>query len=616
MSIDFLPDRIGERQVIHRRLTLAVVIIALLFLAVIGRTAYLQVAQYDYLSARSQDNRVRLAPVDPTRGIITDRQGQVLAENRSAFSLVIIPEQVNDMEALLAELDQLLDLNEAEIAAFHESRRRSRSFQEIPLRLELSEPVVAELTVNRHRFQGVEVKPQLVRHYPFGKSGSHVLGHVGRISAAELDRADRRRYRNNSFMGKAGVEAFYEDRLHGRLGVERIETNALGRPLAVLERDPPVPGNDIQLTLDMRLQQVAEAAMGDHRGAIVALDPNTGEVLALASMPTFDPNILSRGLDRASLHTLNQDWRQPLFNRATQGRYPPGSVIKPLLGLAGIAGGFIDPDEIVHCGGRFNLPNVSRTWRDWRPEGHGPVDFIQAVAQSCDIYYYQLAHAMGIGAMHEWMSRFGYGVRTGIDLRSERDGVMPSRDWKRRVLGEPWYTGETINTGIGQGFMLATPLQMATTTALIANRGVPIRPRLVASQTPALPPVEGLEPLTDIDESLWELTVDSMIETVHGPRGTARATGAGLGYQMAGKTGTAQVIGIGEDEEYDEETLDPRFHDHALFTAFAPAENPEIVVAVMVEHGGSGSATAAPMARQVIDAWLNREESEGELARR
>ena len=616
MSLDLLPDRTGERRVVRRRLTLAVVIVTLLFMAVIGRTAYLQVAQYDYLSARSQDNRVRLASVDPTRGIITDRQGRVLAENRSAFSLVIIPEQVADMEALLTELDQLLDLSEAEIAAFRETRRRSRSFHEIPLRLELSESMVAELTVNRHRFPGVEVKPQLVRHYPFGESGSHVLGHVGRISREELARADRRRYRHTSFTGKAGIEAFHEDRLQGKLGVESIETNALGRPLRVLERDPPVPGNDIQLSIDIELQQVAEAAMGEHRGAIVALDPRNGEVLALASLPTFDPNTLARGLDGASFQALNQDWRQPLFNRATQGRYPPGSVIKPLLGLAGIAGDYIDPDEIVHCRGRFNLPNVSRTWRDWRPEGHGPVDFIQAVAQSCDIYYYQLAHAMGIDAMHEWMSRFGYGLRTGIDLPSERDGVMPSQDWKRRVLGEPWYTGETINTGIGQGFMLTTPLQMATTTALIANRGVPIRPRLMASQTLALPPLEGLEPLTDIDDSLWELAVDSMIETVHGPRGTARATGAGLGYRMAGKTGTAQVIGIGEDEEYDEDSLEPRFHDHALFTAFAPAENPEIVVAVMVEHGGSGSATAAPMARQVVDAWLNRGDSQSELARR
>ena len=605
MSLDLLPDRSGERRVVRRRLAVAAVLMSLLFIAVVARIGYLQIIEYEDLSARSQDNRVRLAPIDPTRGIIYDRDGRIIAENRPAFSLTIVPEQVADMDALLTELDQLIDLSDAELEAFRDARRRARSFQEIPLRLQLSEAAVAELTVNRHRFPGVEVKPHLVRHYPYGETGAHAIGYVGRISEAELRNSDRRRYRGSSFIGKSGVEAFYEDRLQGELGFERLETNALGRALRVLEREPPVPGRSLRLTLDMALQRVAEDALGDYRGAIVALDPRTGAVLALASQPGFDPNDLARGLDQARFEALSRDPEQPLFNRAIRGRYPPGSVVKPFLGLAGVAEGHFHADETLYCNGRFNLPNVSRTWRDWKPQGHGHVDLVQSVAQSCDIYYYELAHRMGIDALHQWMTRFGFGVKTGIDLPGERPGVMPSREWKRAELGEPWYTGETINTGIGQGFTLATPVQMAASTAMLANRGRPVRPHLLARDAAAPRPEPRIEPLSGVDAELWDTIVDSMVAVVHGPRGTARAIGEDLDYQIAGKTGTAQVIGIGQDEEYDEEALDPRFHDHALFTAFAPASAPRIAVAVLVENGGSGSRTAAPMAREVIEAWLN-----------
>lgn len=607
MSLELLRDRAGERRVVRSRLALVGILLVLIFAAILGRVAYLQTVQYEHFSARSQDNRIRLAPVDPTRGLIQDRAGRVLAENRPAFSLTIIPEQVEDMDGLLNDLDTLIDLTDAERDAFATARARSRGFQEIPLRLQLSEETVAELAINRHRFPGVEVRPHLARHYPFGEIGSHVVGYVGRINERELREGDRRQYRGTSFTGKAGIERFYESRLQGELGLERIETNALGRSISVVEREPPTPGENIQLTLDIELQRLAEETLGDFRGAIVALDPRDGSVLALASRPRFDPNALSRGLDRQALETLNRDPTQPLFNRAIAGRYPPGSVIKPFLGLAGSADEYIDPAETLYCNGTFQLPNVSRVWRDWKREGHGHVDLTQSVAQSCDIYFYELAEAMGIDAMHDWMTDFGYGQPTGIDLPGERTGVMPSREWKRAELGEPWYTGETINAGIGQGFTLATPLQMATSTALMANRGRPIRPTLLADagERPLEPRINRLE---TVDPVHWDAAHEGMIETVHGRRGTARAVGKGLDFEMAGKTGTAQVIGIGQDEEYDETLLDARFHDHALFTAFAPTDSPQIAVAVMVENGGSGSQTAAPMARTVIEAWLSRDD--------
>lgn len=605
MSLELLRDKAGERRVVRSRLAVVSVVLILVFGAILGRVGYLQIAQYEQLTARSQDNRVRLAPVDATRGLILDRAGRTLAENRPAFSLTIVPEQVADMDALLSNLDALIDISEAERAAFAEARARSRSFQEIPLRLQLREETVAELAINRHRFPGVEVRPRLARHYPYGRVGAHVVGYVGRINERELRQGDPNQYRSTSLTGKTGVERFYEPRLQGELGIEHIETNALGRAIATLDRRPPTPGEDVQLTLDIELQRLAEETLGDYRGAIVALDPRNGEVLALASQPRFDPNTLAGGIDQDTLNALNRDVTQPLFNRAIAGRYPPGSIVKPFLGLAATAEGYINPNETLYCDGTFELPDVSRVWRDWKPEGHGHVDLAQSVAQSCDIYFYELANDMGIDAMHEWMSRFGYGQPTGIDLPSERSGVMPSRTWKRNTLGEPWYTGETINTGIGQGFTLATPIQMATSTALIANRGQPVRPQLLAKPE-ALSLGPTIEPIELAEESHWQHAWDGMIETVHGSRGTARRLGEDLDFRMAGKTGTAQVVGIAQDEEYDEETLDARFHDHALFTAFAPVDAPRIAVAVVVENGGSGSQTAAPMAKTVVEAWLSR----------
>jgi penicillin-binding protein 2 len=457
MRLEQFRDQSGERRVVRQRLVIASVIIGLLFFGLVGQLIYLQVGQHEQLSARSQDNRVRIAPLSPTRGIIYDRNGEVLADNQAAFRLSVIPEQVDDMPALLSALDNLIGISAEERAAFAEARAQARHFQQIPLKSQLTEQQVGRLAVNRHRFPGVEVEAYLSRHYPYASTAAHVVGYVGRITRDELRQRDQRRYRGTSLIGKTGIERIYEHELRGAMGIEHIESNALGRSIRVLDRDPPIPGADIHLTLDIDLQQAAEQALGDFRGAIVALDPRDGAVLALASQPGFNPNALVQGIDREAFEQLSASPTQPLFNRALSGRYPPGSTIKPFLGLAGAASGHLDPNATMFCNGTYELPDVERVWRDWKPEGHGRIDLIQAVAQSCDIYYYDLAHRMGIDSMHQWMSEFGFGALTGIDLPGERAGIMPSREWKRATLDASWYRGETINTGIGQGFTLSTP---------------------------------------------------------------------------------------------------------------------------------------------------------------
>ncbi|MBS3785351.1 MAG: penicillin-binding protein 2 [Gammaproteobacteria bacterium] len=613
MKLDFLRNFAEERRWIQGRIILVVCLAFVIAAVLVGRMATLQLFEYDRYAARSQDNRIRLAPIDPPRGNITDRRGKVLAENRPAFNLIIVPEQVSDINSLLRQLSAIVELTPKDLARFQQARTSSRSFQEIALKFDLTDIEVARLANDRHRFPGVEVQPRLTRHYPFGGSASHVIGYVSRINEQELRDSDRTRYRNASIVGKTGIEKAYEDRLQGYLGIAQIETNATGRPLQVLHQDHPQSGEDIQLTLDMELQQAAEAALGNWRGAVVALEPQTGAILALVSQPVFNPNQMVAGLDQDTFQALANAPGQPLFNRAISGRYPPGSVTKPFLGLAGLATENFGIHETLNCTGVYNLPNVSRTWRDWRPGGHGRIGFTQSVAQSCDIYFYELAHRMGIDLMHEWMTQFGFGQATGIDLPSERPGVMPSTEWKQNRLGEAWFPGETLNVGIGQGFMLSTPLQLASTTAMMANRGRPIRPHLLLSDN-SEPPAPELESLTLKDERLWQLAIDSMVETVHGRLGTARAVGADLPYKIAGKTGTAQVIGLGPDEEYDEEAIEERFRDHAVFIAFAPADNPQIAVAVLVENGGSGSATAAPIGASVINTWLTDLEGWDELS--
>lgn len=609
-NIQQIADTKQEAQLTKSRLMVALLAVLGLLGVLVARVGYLQVVEYQRYSSLSENNRVQLTPIAPTRGLIYDRNGVLLADNRPMYRLVVTPEQVPDLEATLNALGAIVELRPTDLERFHQQRQRQQRFQGTPLKLQLTEAEVARLAVDQHRFPGVEVKAQLNRHYPLGSVGAHALGYVGRISEQELQRVDSSQYRGASHIGKTGMERFYEETLHGSVGVERVETNARGRVLRTLERDSPTPGGDLHLALDIRLQQVAEQALEAYSGAIVALDPRNGEILAFASQPTFDPNLFVNGIGLEDYQMLQTQQNTPLFNRALRGQYPPGSTVKPFMTLAGLEAGIRTPGQEVDCKGWYSLPGVDHRWRDWKR--HGPLDLKQAIAQSCDVYFYDLAYELGIDAIHDFLAPFGVGQRTGIDMAGERAGVLPSKSWKRRVKGEPWYHGETVITGIGQGYMSATPLQLAHATAVLANRGRAIRPHLVKgihgpdddSIRSAVSASMATTRITLSDPENWDRITAAMTEVVHGRRGTARAIGEDAPYTMAGKTGTAQVFGLAPDQEYDADATAAALRDHALFIAFAPTANPRIAVAVVVENGGSGSGTAAPMARHVMDAWL------------
>ncbi len=605
-----------EAQLFKRRALVAAIFCVLLLLVLLSRLVYLLFIEYSHFSSLSENNRVRLMPVVPNRGLIYDRNGVVLAENRPSYQLELIPEQVKDMQATLQGLGEVVELDENTLQQFDEQLKRSRKFEWVPLRTRLSEEEVARLAVNRHRFPGVEINARLSRHYPFGKRMAHVIGYVGRIDEDELKRVDQTNYKGTTHIGKNGLERYYEDQLHGLVGYKNIEVNVQGRELRVLDKIPPIPGNNLWLTLDTRLQVVAEEALKDFNGAVVVMQPETGELLAMASMPTFDPNLFVHGISHKDYKRLRDSPDRPLFNRAIMGQYPPGSTVKPFVGLGGLETRSIGHREKIDCIGHYLLPNDERKYRDWKITGHGPVDLNDALAQSCDVYYYELSYRMGINRIYEFLHQFGFGEKTGIDLLGERSGLLPSREWKKRVKHKIWFPGETLITGIGQGYMLATPLQLASATSIMAMRGTISQPHLLASiEEPATGKKAIIEwaPKESIKlnrEANWQHTIRGMVNVVHGLRGTARSSGYGLDFKMAGKTGTAQVFGIAQDEEYDEETIAKKLRDHALFIAFAPLDKPQIVVAVIAENGGNGSTTAAPISRKVIDEWVKINQQE------
>lgn len=600
-----------ERRLFKSRLVIIAALVGAGLLGLVGRLAYLQVYAYEHFATLSEDNRVRLVPLPPPRGLIYDRNGVLLARNLPQYRLELVPEEIDDLGATLEQLRGLVDIRPVDIERFRSAVQRQQPFQGAPLRFNLGEQELARIAVNRHRFPGVAIKAHLGRHYPLARHGAHAVGYVGRLSEGDLARLDRRHYQGTSHVGKLGVERHYERRLHGEAGLEQVEVNAQGRRLRVLEREPPVPGEDIVLTLDARLQLVAETALDGRPGAVVAMDPGNGEVLALASIPSFDPNPFVNGLAERDYRALRDDPARPLFNRALAGQYPPGSTIKPVMALAGLEHGVVEPDERMFAGPYYRLPNRSRKYRDWKAGGHGWVDLGKAITQSCDVFFYDLAYRLGIDRMAAFLGRFGLGERTGIDVGGEASGLVPTREWKRGAHGEPWYPGETVIAGIGQGYMLTTPLQLATVAATLATRGERYRPHLLHAvtgsaggefevvQPEALPPV-GLS-----QDGHWQQVIEPMVGVMHEPNGTAYWTaGRDAAYEMAGKTGTAQVFGLEEGEEYDAEAIQRRLRDHALFLAFAPAQDPRIAVAVIVEHGGGGGSVAAPVARAVMDYYL------------
>lgn len=610
MSAPRLQRDIIERELIWRRCRLVGALLLVVFAVLLGRYFQLQVLQHEQFQTRSEANRQQIRPLPPSRGLIYDRNGVLLAQNLPAYRLEIIPEQVRDLDQVLADLQQLIDLDEDQIASFREARRVRRAFDRIPLRFRLSDEELARVAVNRHRLPGVEVSPYLQRHYPLGELMTHVVGYVGRIDRSDLSRLDAGRYAATSHVGKSGIERYYESVLHGQPGLERVESNAQGRRIQVLDHQPASPGDDIHLSIDVNLQRVASQALGEFTGAVVAIEPATGEVLALVSQPSFDPNHFVSGIDRRSYARLLNSPRQPLFNRAMRGRYHPGSTIKPFLGLAGLQSGIDEPGHTIVSRGFYQLPGQSRRYHDWRQGGHGEVDLIEAMAQSVNVYFYDLAVRMGIDLINEQLAPFGFGQLSGIDLPGEAAGILPSREWKRATRSEPWYLGETVITGIGQGFTLVTPVQLASATAVLANGGTAPFPQLRRE-----PPEQALpKPLrhVEIDRPEYlEIIHQGMEAVVHGERGTARAVGVGLGFRMAGKTGTSQVFTrVSSEDAREQDELPLHLRNHAWFIGFAPLDNPSIAVAVIAEHGGSGSGAAAPIAAQVMRAWVAMQSEE------
>jgi penicillin-binding protein 2 len=603
-----------EQQLFTRRIIACAVIAVLLTGTVFTRLAILQLANADYYAAQSQGNRIRVQPLPPTRGLIFDRNLNILAENTPSYQLEITPEQVPDIEATLARLEANGLIKTDSVEQINNLINSKRRFDSIPIRQRMSDEEVARFAVLRPYFPGVEIRARLARYYPYGEVASHALGYVSGINAEDQKMLDPALYAGTSYIGKVAAERSFETELHGTPGHQDVLVNVHGRMMQVLNTELAIPGQDLILSLDMPSQLTAETELAGRRGAVVAIDPNNGEVLVFASNPGFDPNGFIRGLSRAEFQALQGNVDQPLFNRALRGAYPPGSTIKPILALAGMEQNAIDPNKKMFCRGFYSLPGRSHRYRDWKPAGHGLIDMHGAIAQSCDSYFYEMANELGIDAMSNIFKDFGLGSPTDIDIGPENAGLVPSREWKRRNFSakedQVWFPGETIITGIGQGYLLATPLQLAHATATIAARGKRYRPSLVQG---IRDPITGaiaqrqakqLEPLAVSSPERWEQIIDAMRGVISDPKGTARAVGANAPWAIAGKSGTAQVFTVAQDETYNKDDLAERMRDHALFVAFAPADEPRIAVAVIVENGGSGSGVAGPLARKVMDTYL------------
>lgn len=611
MGLKFtLKDSEEESRLVHLRIYIAVAIIVLLVIVLVVRLFYLQVVRHEHFITLSQSNRVKVLPIPPIRGLIFSRDDVLVADNQPSFSLELIPEQIDGLDDTIARLSALIEIDEEGISRFEKLRRGKRRFESIPIKFKLTEDEVARFSVERHKFPGVEVIARLYRHYPEKTGLVHVLGYVGRIDEKELEEIDEFDYLGTSHIGKSGVEKAYENRLYGSVGYQQVEVNAQGRIIRVLERTPPEPGQNIHLTLDHSLQNEAAKIMQGRRGSIVAIDPDNGDILALVSSPAYDPNPFVNGIDSKSYNALLNAKDTPLINRALNGEYPPGSTIKPFLAIAALAFGLRETDQTTWCKGWYSLKGHEHRYRDWKKEGHGHVDLNYAIMQSCDVYFYSLAHDLGITKLNKALTKFGFGLKSGIDIGGESSAVVPSIDWKRRVLNQPWYPGETLIAGIGQGYVLATPLQLAIATAALGNHGKRVLPRLVyktsdpISGESTLLPVLVSEPVEGYKKEYWDVVIQAMQDVVHGERGTARRSGANAAYKFAGKTGTAQVAGIGQDEKYDKDNVPEHLRDHALFIAFAPVEAPKIALAIIIENGGGGSSTAAPIARQLLDNYL------------
>ena len=607
-----IKNREAELNVFRSRVIFATIAILVGFVILASRLIYLQVVKRDQYYTMAEANRISVVPVVPNRGVVYDRNGEVLAANYSAFTLEVTPSKVKNLEKVLDDLAMIIDIQPKDRRRIKRLLEESKSFESLPIRNRLTEAEVARFAVNRYRFPGFDIRARLFRNYPFGEVASHAIGYIGRINDADLKKIEAdnllRNYKGTDHIGKLGIEGSYESELHGITGSEQVEIDSGGRAIRSLAKSEPVAGNNLRLTLDIKLQQVAEEAFGEFRGALVAIDPSTGEILAFVSKPGFDPNLFVDGIDPVNWDLLNTSEDKPLNNRALRGQYPPGSTIKPFMALAALENGKRTPEYSIVDPGQWMLPGLARPYRDWKKGGHGVVNLHKSIVVSCDTYYYGLGNDLGIDRINAFMTPFGFGSKNGIDIEGELAGIMPSQEWKQKRFKQKWYAGDTIPVAIGQGYWLSTPLQLATATAILANGGTQVTPHLLKEVINAKtnekrsykpPPQNQLSFKPEHLNLVRQAMVDVML-----PGGTAAAAGAGAGYAIAGKTGTAQVIAMKQGEKYDARKIDERHRDHALFIGFAPADKPKIALALLVENGGGGGGTASPIAREIFDYFL------------
>ena len=594
------------------RLSVSTGFILLCFVVLLGRFFYLQLWKYDYFQTLAENNRVSLVPIVPNRGLILDRNGVTLAHNFFVYTLEITPSKAGNVEETINNISQFIEVSAEDRKRFKKLRQESHSFESVPIRTHLNEVEAAKFAANRYQFPGVEIRSRLFRHYPLGNLGVHMIGYIGRINEADVKALEKSEdisnYKGSDHIGKGGIEQYYERELHGITGFQQVEIDADGQAVRVLSSTPPVPGDNLVLSIDSKMQDIAEKAFENHRGAMVAINPKNGEILSYVSMPTFDPNLFVDGIDADTWKALNGSLDKPLINRPIRGIYPPGSTFKPFVAMAGLQDGRRHPPFSIGDPGFYTLAGSAHQYRDWKPGGHGQVDMQRAITVSCDTFFYGLALEMGIDKLTSFVSHFGFGKKTGVDLVGEIGGLLPTPEWKWRRWKQRWYPGETVIVGIGQGYTLVTPMQLAQATAVLANNGVAMQPHLVSSIQKHNGTENHLMPITKLDEMpLDQRSIDivraGMVDVTK-PGGTAASVGAGASYNIAAKTGTAQVVGIKQGAKYNVGSIDERHRDHALFIAYAPAEDPKIAVAVIVENGGHGGSAAGPIARKVMDYYL------------
>ncbi len=598
-----IKNHAKESQLFTRRTLSCFIIAVVLSLILILRLGYLQLRQNEVYSTLSQKNLMDITPIEPNRGLIYDRNGVLLAENIPAYNLAIIPERIHDLKATIKALKPLVHIRSTDIQNFKHNLKRYHPYEPVPLKLKLDEEERASFYVNQYKFPGVVVVVKMLRHYPFNELTSHVVGYVGRINPKELAQVDPVNYSGSDYIGKTGVEKYYENILHGTVGSEEVETDASGKVVRILKRRPPIPGTNIYLSLDSQLQSVAQNALNGESGAVVAIDPQNGEIIALVTNPSYNPNLFVAGVSQKDYQELLNSSERPLYNRAIRGQFAAGSTIKPFLAINALNLGIIDINFKVVDHGIFQLPHIAHIYHDWRKGGHGVVNVVDAITMSCDIFFYTLAVKVGIHQIDDILNAFGFGKATGIDMPDELGGIVPSPEWKQKVTGQPWYPGDTVNTGIGQGAVLVTPLQLAAATATLANRGLRYQPHLLhKSQDPiygtVIKPAVALPPVILKEPGTWDIVFQGMQQVLRSQHGTAWLIGHNMPYTAAAKTGTAQVYG--RDSKITDDMVKKRLRNNHLFISFAPVENPKIAISVIVEHVN----TATKVAREVLDYYL------------